>query len=119
MEVRTNVTNIMLSGTHSFDQTIDYRVIIPLKTWLGDKNDPAFGAVQEDEFGKSKLYLKIVGTTSDYRIVYDQESVKNKIVADLKKEVQELKDAIRNKGEKEKETVGLNEDEYFEWDNDN
>ena len=39
-------------------------------------------------------------------------------MADLKKEVQELKDAIKNKGEGPKETVGLNEDEYFDWDDD-
>jgi hypothetical protein len=110
----------MISGTHTFDQNIDYRVIIPLKTWLGDKNDPAFGAVEEDEFGKSKLFLRIVGTTSDYKIVYDKEGVKNKIVADLKKEVQELKNAIKNKGVEEKATVELDEDEYFDWEeNDN
>jgi len=119
MEVRTNVSNIMMSGTHTFDQDIDYRVIIPLKTWLGDKNDPAFGAVEEDEFGKSKLFLRIIGTTRDYKIVYDKEGVKNKIVADLKKEVQELKNAIKNNGEQKKATVELDEDEYFDWENDN
>jgi len=36
MEVRTNVTNIQVSGIHTFDQEIDYRVVVPLKT-LGKK----------------------------------------------------------------------------------
>src|SRR6478609_4317195 len=31
MEVHTNATNITLSGTHNFDQQIDYRVVAPLR----------------------------------------------------------------------------------------
>lgn len=115
MEVRTNVTSIKISGTHTFDQRIDYRLIAPLRNDKNITSVEAKQALQEDGNGQSKLFLKIVGTADDYRVVYDSESVKKKIAADLKNEVQELKEAFKNKGTKEKKEVELEEDEYFEW----
>jgi hypothetical protein len=115
MEVRTNVTSIKVSGTHTFDQRIDYRIIAPLRNNKNVSSVEAKEALQEDGSGQSKLYLKIVGTTDDYRVAYDTESVKQKIATDLKKEVKELKDAFKNKGSKEKKELELEEDEYFDW----
>jgi len=115
MEVRTNVTSIQLSGTHTFDQHIDYRVIAPLHNKKKIDPDESFGAVEEDNTGHSKLFLKIVGTTSNYKVSYDKEAVKKKIVSDLKKEVLELKDAFKTKGKKKKKELELEKDEYFDW----
>jgi hypothetical protein len=72
-------------------------------------------ALQDDGAGQSKLFLRIVGTTDNYNIAYDGESVKKKIASDLKKEVQELKEAFKNKGTKEKKELELEQDEYFDW----
>jgi hypothetical protein len=115
MEVRTNVTSIKVSGTHTFDQRLDYRIIAPLRNNKHVNMVEAKEALQEDGSGQSKLYLKIVGTADNYRVLYDAESVKKKIASDLKKEVKELKDAFKNKGTKEKKELELEEDEYFEW----
>ncbi len=115
MEVRTNVTSIKISGTHTFDQRIDYRLIAPLRNDKNVTSVEAKQALEEDGSGQSKLFLKIVGTADDYRVVYDSESVKKKIATDLKNEVQELKEAFKNKGTKEKKEVELEEDEYFDW----
>jgi hypothetical protein len=115
MEVRTNVTSIKISGTHTFDQRIDYRLVAPLRNDKNITSVEAKQALQEDGSGQSKLFLKIVGTADDYRVVYDSESVKKKIATDLKNEVQELKEAFKNKGTKEKKELELEEDEYFEW----
>jgi hypothetical protein len=73
-------------------------------------------AIGDDGSGQSKLYLKITGTTDDYRIQYDTEAVKKKIVNDLKNEVKELREAFKNKGTQKKKEVELEKDEYFEWD---
>ena len=114
MEVRSNVTDIRISGTHTFDQRIDYRLIMPLRRKR--ITDPeAEGALEEDSQGNSRLFLKITGTTDDYRIAYDTEAVKKKIVSDLKKEVAELKDAFRSKGKKKEKEVELSKEEYFDW----
>ena len=117
MEVSSNITDIKITGTHTFDQQIDYKVVAPLRSQRKIDKDEAFGAIEEDDSGRSMLFLKIVGTTSDYRVMYDKESVKKKVVSDLKKEVKELKDAFKNKGLDEQKTIELEEDDYFDWDN--
>ena len=70
-----------------------------------------------DNEAKTKIFLKITGTTDKYEITYDQTAVKKKIISDLKKEVQELKDAFKQKGKKKKKELELEKDEYFDWDN--
>jgi uncharacterized protein involved in outer membrane biogenesis len=114
MEVRTNVTNIRISGTHTLDQRIDYRVVAPLRSYKKINLGEAGNAVENEE-GQSRLYLKVVGTTDNYRIVYDTESVKKKIANDLKQEVKELKEAFQTKGKQKEKTLELEEDDYFDW----
>ena len=114
MEVRTNVTELKISGTHTFDQRIDYRIVTPLrKKKITDLE--AQGAMEEDGTGQTNLYFIIIGTTDDYKVSYDTEAVKKKIATDLKKEVQELKDAFKNKGTQKKKELELQKDEYFDW----
>lgn len=116
MEVGTNVTNILISGTHTFDQRIDYRVISPLRR-KRIVEAAAESAIEHDQQGNSRLFLKITGTTDNYRILYDTEAVKKKIASDLKKEVRELKDAFKSKSKKDEEAkeIELNQDDYFDW----
>jgi hypothetical protein len=116
MEVRTNVTSLKISGTHTFDQQISYHVIAPLRNYKNVNLTEAKEALEEDGAGQSKLFLKIIGTTDDYRVSYDTEAVKKKIAGDLKKEVQELREVFKNKGTKKKKELELEEDEYFDWD---
>ncbi len=116
MEVRSNASNITLSGTHSFDQTIDYRVVAPLRSKKQIDPDEAFGAIEETG-GQTKVFLKIIGTTSKYDVKFDKEATKKKIVSDLKKEAKELRDAFLNRGAKKKKEVELQKDEYFDWNN--
>jgi hypothetical protein len=114
MEIKSNVTNLTVSGTHTFDQHIDYRVVTPLRRKR--PSDPeAQLAVEEDAQGGAKLFLKITGTTDDYKIQYDTEAVRKKIASDFKKEVKELKDAFKNKGKQKQKEVELQEDDYFDW----
>ncbi len=115
MEVSSNVTTIQISGTHTFDQRINYRVIAPLRSKRKIDPDEAFGAIEDDNTGHPKIFLKIIGTTDDYKVSYDKEAVKKKIVSDLKKEVIELKEAFKLKGKKKKKELELEAGEYFEW----
>jgi hypothetical protein len=115
MQVRSNVTDIRVSGTHTFDQRIDYRLITPLRNRKKLDATESINAIEEAGNGQSKLFLKITGTTENYKISYDTEAVKKKIANDLKQEVQELKDAFRNKGTQEKKEQELEKDEYFDW----
>ena len=115
MEVRSNVTALQVSGTHAFDQKIDYRIIAPLRNKKTIDPDEAFGAIENDLEGKPKLFLKITGTTDNYTVAYDQVAVRKKIASDIKKELQELKDAFKLKGKKKKKALELEKDDYFDW----
>lgn len=115
MDIRSNVTTLQLSGTHAFDQHIDYRVVAPLRNKKKVDPDEAFGAIEDDLQGRSKVFLKITGTTDDYKVAYDKTAVKKKIASDLKKEVQDLKEAFRLKGKKKKKELELQKDDYFDW----
>jgi len=117
MEIKSNVTTLQLSGTHSFDQHISYRVNAPLRGKKKIDPDEAFGAIEETGTGQTRLFLKITGTTEQYKISYDQEAVKKKIAKSLKKEVKELKEAFQLKGKKKKKEAELEKEEYFDWDN--
>lgn len=115
MEVRSNVTTLQISGTHTFDQLIDYRIITPLKSKKKVDITEAAGAMEE-QAGQLKLFLKITGSTDDYKVQYDTEAIRKKIANDFKKEVQELKDAFKNKGKTKKKEIELSKEE-FDWDN--
>lgn len=115
MEVKSNVTTIQITGRHTFDQQIDYRIVAPLLNKKKIKIEEAGNAVEKDLEGRIKVYFKITGTTDNYKVGYDSEALKKKISSDLKKEASELKDAFKDKNKKK--TVELEKDDYFEWDN--
>ncbi len=115
MEITSNVTVLTLSGTHTFDQNIDYRIVAPLRNNRKINIDEAGSAIEEME-GRTKIFLKITGTTENYQVQYDAAAVRKKLADDLKKEVKELKDAFKLKGEKKKKEIELTEEE-FDWEN--
>jgi hypothetical protein len=115
MQINSNVTSLVVSGTHTFDQHIGYHIITPLRGRKVNNDQEFVRAVELDEKGQTKLFLKITGTTDDYKIQYDTQAVKKKLVSDLKKEAKELRDAFRNKETQKKKELEIQEDEYFEW----
>jgi hypothetical protein len=117
MEIRTKANAIQLSGTHTFDQRIDYRIVAPFLNKKKVDSDEAFGAIEDDGKGQLKIFLKIIGTTDKYDVSLDKEAVKRKIAGDFKKEVQELKDAFKLKGKKKKKELEVEKDDYFDWEN--
>lgn len=113
MQVRSNVTTLQISGTHTFDQHIDYRIVTPLMNKRKIDVNEAANALEEEN-GQLKLFLKITGTTDNYRVQYDGEAFRKKLATNLKKEVQELKDAFKTKGKQKQKELELEKDEYFE-----
>jgi hypothetical protein len=115
MEIKSNLSTFQLSGTHTFDQHIDYHIVAPLRNKKKIDKDEAFGAIEEDGYDKTKLFVKITGTTDKYEVSLDKKELKKKIISDLKKEVKELKDAFKSKGQQKKKEIELQKDDYFDW----
>ncbi len=115
MDIRSNVTDIRISGTHTFDQQIDYHLVTPLRGRKKFTDQQAGSALDNEGTGQSKLYLKITGTTDDYRIGFDTDAIKKKIVTDIRQEFREIKEGFRKREEEKVKELEVEEDEYFDW----
>ncbi|TAH26557.1 MAG: hypothetical protein EAZ07_03625 [Cytophagales bacterium] len=102
MNIQSNVSELNISGTHSFNQDMDYRLVLPLNSLHPRKrdSDEAFGAILPDKRGNPKLHLTIKGNAENYKIAYDKQRTQAKIKEELKKEKQEFLQAFK-KREKE------------------
>ena len=87
-----------MEGTHSFDNEINYRVILIVEQLLGrkikkpKKEESEFGYIEDDGLGKSKLFLRMTGTLEDPIIKYDTDQLKTH----WKNEVQEEKNEVKS-----------------------
>ncbi len=88
-----------ISGTHTFDNQINYYIGYPLKNIKKEKMDPdaSFGAIRPSDRGEMTLFLIVKGTTDNFTITYDTKKVKEKIISDIKKEKDELIQLFKKK----------------------
>lgn len=114
MDIFSNALNVHLSGTHGFDNMIDYKVQLNLLRLLTDKfrksNNQANEAEQTTE-GFLNLYLTMTGPAGDPVIRFDKQSVKQKIATDLAEEKQNLKEILR----KEFSEQSASQNEAKDW----
>ena len=113
MTIRSNVSAITVSGSHTFDQDIDYHLAIPLKSFIRLGKQRAFAEQAQD---RGNLLLKVTGTTSDYKVSYDTKAFTQNIKEDIANEGQEWKDIFEGKKKESQKQVELEDDEYFDFD---
>lgn len=119
MTIHSNISSIQIGGRHTFDQKIDYEVKVPLKKFIKIKDkDEAFGAIEDDGTGHANLFLIIEGTTDEYDIRYNMKAAKKEFKKDIKNEWSELKEAFEQKGKQGEDVAELEEEEYFEFEED-
>lgn len=97
MEVKNNAINLSLSGTHSFDNYLDYKCKIRLSELLKKKR-----SVKQNEFGEEdaqsnglNLFLNIKGYANNLKISYDKLAVKEKVKQDFTKERKNIADVFK------------------------
>ena len=124
MEIKSSALSILLSGTHSFNQEINYEITLLLseilsKTFRKDNtNITEFGEEKKDGKSFNTVYFKMNGTTENPKITLD----KIRFMEDIKKTVEKEKAIINNiinadilKKEK-KENNEIEEDQIeIEW----
>ena len=113
MLVSSSVSNIQVSGTHTFDQQIEYHLAVPLKNFLRVRKLSS-REIEESTTG-THLLLKIEGTTDDYTIKYDTRALKKKLAEDIKGEGKELKRIFQEKGRDPEKVIKVEEEEYFDF----
>lgn len=102
--VSSSALNLSLEGSHRFNQQINYQFTLLLNELLGKKvkkpKTSEFGYVEDDGLGRTKLFLKMTGTSSEPIIKYDSEKLKENVNERLAKEKQTFKSIL-------KEEIGL------------
>ena len=95
--IKSNALDLSFSGTHTFNNEIDYRFKVLMSDVLWGKakknkqENTDFGHIEDDGLGRTSLFLRLTGTMDNYSVKYDTKGLKESFVEDLKKEKTNLK----------------------------
>jgi VCBS repeat-containing protein len=132
MNLESSAMNVTLSGTHSFNNEIDYHFKVLLSDLLfqkarkAKKENDEFGVVEDDKSGKTGLFISMTGTVDNPVIKYDKQGAKQNLKANMVEEKQTLKQILKEEFGLFKKDTALNrkdkpkEDGKFiiKWDED-
>ena len=100
-EVRSSVMDLSLQGTHTFSNKINYKMELIVDQLLGMKikkpkkeKNTAFGYIEDDGLGRSKLFLKMSGDMDNPSIAYDTQQLKEHWKKEIKNEKKEVKEIL-------------------------
>lgn len=96
--IKNSVLNLDFSGTHSFDNKIDYHIRLLISELLAKKRkaDDEFGPVENDPDNRRSAFILMTGTVDNPVIRYDKQGLKEKIKEDMKQEKENLKLILKN-----------------------
>lgn len=100
MEINSSAANIKMSGTHDFDNMVDYHFIVDLddlrarKAAAAKKENGEFGEVISDGEHRRRLFISMKGSLDDPDISYDRKGNIEQIKDDLNQEKQNLKQIL-------------------------
>jgi hypothetical protein len=126
MEIKSNALSLRLSGTHSFENQIDYHLQMLLSDFIKKKSkrlgDERFGEIEPDGSGNTKLYVRMYGDAANPKFSLDKQMIKKKIAEDFKNERQEVKQVLKDEFgswfKKEKEFKESISEQSAEWEKD-
>jgi hypothetical protein len=102
MEINSNAINIKLSGEHTFNNEIEYRLQVLLSDLLARNNrqnrnpQEQYGDIIDDGLGRTTLFLLVSGNIDDPVFRYDRQGVREKLREDFRQERQNLRDVFRS-----------------------
>ena len=95
--LKNSALNIDFSGTHDFDNNIDYHIRLLISELLAKKRkaDDEFGPVENDPENKRSAFILMTGNIDNIKVKYDKQGLKQKIKEDIKQEKQNLKQILK------------------------
>lgn len=119
MTIASNVMNMELSGTHDFENNIDYVITMRLGDVLFAKRDKKSKDSEFEEHlsiqkrdDDHRIPIRISGSVDDPKISIDRESVGQSLKESLQQQGKEIRDLFKKEEKKEEQSTGLK----FEWD---
>jgi len=98
MEIKSSALDITASGTHTFDNMVDYKIRLYLSDLLGRKvkqMNTEFGTIESDNTGRSSLHIVMTGPINDPKFKWDRKAVREKIEQSVKEGTKNFRDLIR------------------------
>jgi len=95
MSVLSSALDLTVSGTHDFNNNINYRMNFRLQQLKSHKKDTEFGIVEDDGSG-IRVFLKIEGTTENPIFSLDKETKKKWRKNTWQKESEDINKMVKN-----------------------
>jgi len=126
MEIKSSALSVFISGSHTFEQEIDYRIKLLLSELMSTKFRKKNTQVKKTEFGEVKengkifntIYFKMTGNSENPNISFDgirfREDVQKGITQEKEIITNIIKEDILLTKEQEKQEKG--QDIIIEWD---
>ena len=97
MEIRSSAIDLNVSGSHTFNNEIDYTLDFALSELLEleDRKEPYNEFVRRDDKGRTRMFLHMYGTTDDFEIDLERTNVKSTIKDEMISEKNEIKGILK------------------------
>lgn len=95
MDIKSSAMDIAVTGTHWFDQRIDYAIGLYLRDILVQRRQDDFGEVEDDGLG-NRFFLSMKGTTDNPEFGYDRQAKKEYRKQELSVEKEAIKDLLKD-----------------------
>ncbi|MFM7767247.1 MAG: AsmA-like C-terminal region-containing protein [Bacteroidota bacterium] len=98
MDIRSSALDLTASGTHTFDNMVDYKLGLYLSQILGRKvkqMNTEFGTIEDDGLGRPRIYLSMKGPASDPKFTWDRKGTEQKISDEIRKERNTIRDLLK------------------------
>jgi len=121
MNINNSALNIEITGTHRFDNYMDYgfrvRVSDVIAAKYGWRKNNPEGRYEDNGSRGMSIFVKMVGYPDQLSISYDRQKVKLQIQESAKKEKQELREALKSEFSGKNATGGKQQKsgETYEW----
>jgi len=102
MDIASSAITISASGTHTFDNVIDYHLrlllsdILSRKAKKAKKENEEFGEIADDGLGKTNLFISMTGNVENPIIAYDTRGAKQKMQEDLVSQKKDMKQVLHD-----------------------
>ncbi len=101
-QINSSAMNLYCSGTHDFNNYIDYHFKVTLNELLSKKRkreapkNNEFDEVEDDEQGKTTLFISMTGNIDNPKIKFDKKELKQYVKDEIKNEKQTVKQLLKD-----------------------
>jgi hypothetical protein len=101
-QIKSSAMNLYCSGIHDFNNNIDYHFKVTLSELLSKKRkrvvpkNNEFDEIEEDEEGKTTLFISMTGNIENPKIKFDKKELKQFVKDEIKNEKQTVKQLLKD-----------------------